>query len=245
MSGFALTEYTVPKFGMAKQILGGTMPKASGKYSSHLGQVEKQAGKTPGPGHFDLTHLDNKHWQSRGGKFVKCSRDKGQKMNKTPACSHYNLEESKAYVMPKTIGGKLSKAVRGSHLEDCASHRSAMVPAPGRYDPKDQRKIYATSFYNTQNASRQPGKQTAIPGPGYYKVSHTLVDTRTPEWASDKAPVKTFVDTLKQDKAKIPAPGHCGIPPTKVVDQEGKKKHAKILLESRDTSDNGHDGVFE
>jgi hypothetical protein len=237
MSGFALTEYTVPKFGMPKQIFGGTMPKASGKYSSHLGQVEKQAAKTPGPGHFDLSHLDNKHWQSRGGKFVRCARDKGQKLNKTPACSHYNVDGAINAVLPRTKGGKLSKAVRGSHLEDTAAHRSAQVPAPGRYEPKDQEKIVAPTFYHTTNSARSPGRRPASPGPGHYKVSHDLVDERTPMWAHDKQPVKTFVDTLKQAKSKLPAPGYCGIPDSKVVDQKGSRKHARTLLMSREGCD--------
>jgi hypothetical protein len=241
MSGFALSEYVVSKFGLPNPILGGTMPKASGKYSSHLGQVEKQAAKTPGPGHFDLTHLDNKHWQSRGGKFVRCARDKGHKMNKTPACSQYDVEGAKNAVLPKTQGGKLSKAVRGSHLEDTASHRSSQVPAAGRYDPKDMRKIVAPSFHQTKNSARSPGRRPPSPGPGHYKVVHSLVDVRTPMWAHDKQPVKTFVDTLKQEKSKIPAPGHCGIPDSKRFDKHGARKHAKLLLESRDLSDSNLD----
>jgi len=220
------------------------MPKASGKHSSHLGQVEKQAAKTPGPGHFDLLRYDSKHWQSRGGKFVKCARDKGQKLNKTPACSQYNLDGPFQAILHKTPGGKLSKAPRGSHLEDCASHRSAQTPAPGRYDAKDMRKITAPSFNQTKNASKAPGRRPASPGPGHYKVSYTCVDERVPMWAHDKEPVKTFVDVLKQEKAKLPAPGHTdpayastGFPTQKKAhDQKGSRKHAQILLMSHDAS---------
>lgn len=219
------------------------MPKASGKHSSHLGQVEKQASKTPGPGHFDLLRYDNKHWQSRGGKFVKCARDKGQKLNKTPACSQYNLDTPYAALLPKTPGGKLSRAPRGSHLEDCAAHRSGQTPAPGKYEPKDLRKLTAPAFNTTKNAARSPGRRPASPGPGHYKVSYSCVDERVPMWAQDKEPVKTFVDVLKQDKSKLPAPGHCdpvyastGFPTSKKAhDQQGARKHAKLLLETRNT----------
>jgi len=234
MSGFALTEYQVPKFGMPKQIFGGTMPKASGKYSSHLGQVEKQAAKTPGPGHYDLSTLDAKNWKSRGGKFVKCARDKGHKLNKTPPCSQYNVEDAKNAVMTKTPGGKLSKADRGSHLEDTAQYRSAMIPAPGKYDPKDSRKITTPSFSHATNSARSPGRVPGAPGPGHYKVQHDLCTPRAPMWAHDKAPQKTLLDMLCKDKAKLPAPGHCGIPNQTKVDQQGRCKHAKLLLESRD-----------
>merc|ERR1712118_371910 len=108
-----------------------------------------------------------------------------------------------------------------------------MVPAPGKYEIKDMRKITVPQFDRSKNGS---GKTVPMPGPGHYKVSHALVDERTPMWAQDKQAVKTFVDTIKQDKSKLPAPGHCGIPDSKHADMHGSRNHAKMLLHSRDVS---------
>jgi len=212
------------------------MPKASGKHSTHLGQVEKQAAKTPGPGHYDLSTLDNKNWKSRGGRFVKCARDKGHKLNKTPPCSLYNVEDAMNHVLRKTPGGKLSKGDKGSALFDAAAYRSALVPAPGKYDPKDTPKVTVPTFFHASNSARK-GQIPSNPGPGHYKVNHDLITPRAPMWAHDKEAKKTFADALKLEKAKIPAPGHCGIPDSKKVDSEGSRKHAQLLLESRANQD--------
>jgi len=236
MSGFALEEYTVPKFGSWKQVVGGTMPKDSGENSSQLGQIRKIAAKIPGPGHFDISHLDKKDWDSKGGHFVKSSKDAGWKANKVPPVGQYHVAESVAHTKPRTMGGKLPQAARGCHFWDTAVSRSTLVPAPGRYEPGGLVQHVRIPSFNKTKTETRSGKKPQIPGPGQYEVNHSQVEDRTPNYGTDKQAPKTFIDRIKADKAKLPAPGHCGIPDSKVVNPKCVQKHTNTLLHSKAAS---------
>lgn len=233
MSGFALEEYTVPKFGSWKQVVGGTMPKDAGENSSQLGQIRKIASKVPGPGHFDISHMDQKSWASKGGHFVKSAKDAGWKANKVPPVGQYHVAEAVGYTKKRTMGGKLPQAARGCHFWDTAAARSSVTPAPGKYEPHGQpQHLQVPNFTKTKTESRST-KKPAHPGPGQYDVNHSLTEERIPNYGTDKQAPKTFIDRIKADKAKLPAPGHCGIPDSKVVNTKGVQKHANGLLHSR------------
>lgn len=232
MSGFALEEYTVPKFGSWSKTPGGTMPKDSGEHSSQLGMIKKNAGKVPGPGHFDISHMDQKHWSSKGGHFVKSPKDIGWKLNKTPPVGQYQVAEGERYVRRRMQGGKLPQAPRGCHFWDTAVARSSATPAPGKYEPGMKQKVPIPSFQKTTSVTRST-KKPPQPGPGQYEVNYHLTEHRIPNYPQDKQAPKTFIDRIKADKAKLPAPGHCGIPDSKVVNTKGAMNHANTLLHAR------------
>lgn len=233
MSGFALEEYTVPKFGSWKQVVGGTMPKDSGENSSQLGQIKKFGGKTPGPGHFDISHLDAKAWSNKGYNFVKSTKDHGWKANKVPPVGQYHVAEALNYTKTRSCGGKLPQAARGCHFWDTATARSSATPAPGKYEPHGlPKKVQIPSFTKVTTESRSP-KKPAQPGPGQYQVSHSQVEQRAPNYPQDKQAPKTFIDRIKADKAKLPAPGHCGVPDSKVHNSKGVRQHANALLNAK------------
>lgn len=233
MSGFALEEYTVPKFGSWKKVVGGTMPKDTGENTSQLGQIRKIHSKLPGPGHFDISHLDDKAWKSKGGHFVKSPKDAGWKANKVPPVGQYNVAEAMVGTKPRTKNGKLPQAPRGCFFVDTANDRGGKTPAPGKYEPHGQPPHVRVPSFNKITTESRSSKKPQQPGPGQYNINHSQVEDKIPNYPQDKQAPKTFIDRIKADKAKLPAPGHCGIPDSKVFNSKGVQKHANGLLHTR------------
>lgn len=203
MSGFALAEYEVPKFGLPSKVMGGTMPKDAGELTSRLGQIKRQAGKVPGPG----MYVGHKDWKlNKGFVFSKTPRDKGQRMNKVPAPGHYDAA-SLALTRARSVGGQLSKGTKRSFLDNVAE-KSGKTPAPDKYQPKFQEvHIPAPSFDVKKTESRQP-KKAQGPGPGQYEPKYHLTEPQKPVYGTSKDTTKSFVDRVTKLKEKLPAPGH-------------------------------------
>lgn len=204
MSGFALAEYEVPKFGLPSKVPGGTMPKDAGEFTSRLGQIRRQAGKVPGPG----MYVGHKDWKlNRGFVFSKTPRDKGTRMNKVPAPGHYD-SAGLSVTRPRSIGGQLSKGAKRSFLDNVAE-KSGKTPAPDKYQPRFQEvHIPAPSFDVKKTESRQGGKKQQNPGPGHYEPKYTSTEDRPPTYGTSKDTIKSFVDRVTKLKEKLPAPGH-------------------------------------
>lgn len=195
-----------------------------------MGQIKKNAAQSPGPGFYDLDKLDDKAWKSNGGGFKKSPRDHGWKLNKTPPIGHYNT--SFDGVFPKMKNGKLPQAPRECFLMETAEKRSMLSPAPGKYDPKDMGHIRVHGWFKEKVEGKKPKLQ--IPGPGHYQINFTHVEDKIPNYAgTNKEAVKTFIDRIRGEKSKLPAPGHVGIPDDKKHDTVGPLKHAKYLLKAR------------
>jgi len=204
MSGFALAEYEVPKFGLPNKVPGGTMPKDAGEFTSRLGQIKRQAAKCPGPG----MYVGHKDWKlNRGFLFAKCARDKGLRMNKVPAPGHYENASSMAMTRPRSIGGQLSKGTKRSFLDNVAE-KAGKTPAPDKYQPKFQEAhLPAPSFDIKKTESRMP-KKTLAPGPGHYEPKYASIEKVPPNYGTSKETAKSFVDRVTKLKEKLPAPGH-------------------------------------
>jgi len=209
------------------------MPKDAGENSSQLGMIKKLAGKTPGPGHFNISHMDEKEWASKGYRFVKSTKDTDLKVNKNPPVGQYNVAEGMNYTKRRTMGGKLPQAPRGCHFWDTASHRSNLTPAPGKYELGGLKQKNMSPSFNKVKTETRSAKKPPQPGPGQYEVNHTLTEPKVQLYPQDKENKKTFIDRVKVQKAKLPAPGHCGIPDSKVVNSKGVQQHATRLLHEK------------
>lgn len=234
MSGSGSGWYPVSRFGLPSQTPGGTFGKDTGESSSRLGQIKKQAAASPGPGFYNLDHLDEKSWKCNTGAFQKSPRDHGWKLNKTPPIGQYATGDGFAAIFPKTKNGKLPQAPRECFLNQTAEIRSAFSPAPGKYDPKDMKHIRVHGWFKEKVEGKKPKVQ--LPGPGHYQINFAQVEEKVPNYAgTNKEAVKTFIDRIRGEKAKLPAPGHVGIPvgPDKKIDSVGPLKHAKYLLKAR------------
>lgn len=256
---FALETYTCPKFGFAKTVPGGTMPKDTGEKQSRLGQIKKHSAAVPGPGHYDLGAMDQKRWAKvLMGTFSKMPRDKyAGHGNKTPPVGYYNGNPDT--VKPRLKNGKLAQSPRVNMIVDTAERRSKLSPTLGFYKPKcwpdaATFRVPTPSFSHGQkrSASAPPGKnnKNSAPGPGSYEIKYIQVDRESP-WSDvkkdhketfNKEAKKTFIDRIQKDKAKVPAPGHRpaeGIADAgKVINKVSPRLHAQRLLFDRPISAN-------
>lgn len=254
---FALEEYTCPKFGFAKTVPGGTMPKDTGEKQSRIGQIKKQAAWVPGPGHYDTEAQDKKRWAKLLlGTFSKMPRDLMFARNKTPPVGYYNGDLS--VTKPRLKNGKVSQSPRVCAIVDTAERRSRLSPTLGFYKPNDPTyRVPTPSFAHGgkgRASSAPPGKTSkgAGPGPGSYEIKYGQVDgeapwnvpnTQTKEtW--NKETKKTFIDKIQKDKAKVPAPGHVGFPDSsKIHNKVSPRLHAMKLMQDRPISANGFSSI--
>jgi len=231
--GFALDEYLVPRAGFTRSIEGGTIAKDSLEkvHNSNMLQVMKQAGTTPSPDTYYKDIMDKSFsTKSRGGTFCKLPRDARSKMNKNPAVGQYATEC--ALLSPRTLGGSMAKSPRGNWMWNNAQYRAKSLQAPGKYDAISPELHKPGLTFLTPRTEGRGGKKPQAPGPGQYNMIYATIETSVPSYSSRKEPSKSFIDDLQKIKAKLPAPGHCGIPFSKAEDTDGRKRHvAKLLLD--------------
>lgn len=234
LMAFAIAEYVVPKFGFAKTVPGGTMPKDTGEKQSRLGQIKKHAAEVPGPGHYDMLSRDQKRLAKvLMGTFSKTPRDTLYKGSKPPPVGHYNADYNS--IKPRLPNGKVGQSPRVCAIVDTAERRSRMSPTLGFYKPNDPTyRVPSPSFSHggKRASSAPPGKKYAMPGPGSYEVKYSQTEELPPYYTSNKEPKKTFIDRIQKEKGKVPAPGHVPID-SKGVNHRSPKLHAQKLLADR------------
>lgn len=240
--GFALDAYVTPKFGPLKPDPSYMMPKSTREVGGVFEAVQK-AAKNPGPDHYNKEFLGQdftKH--AVGGKFGNLGREFPKSHTKnTPAVGQYDILTASGYTSasPRLKGGKLPQQTRGCYLYDVAVKRSKWSQAPGKYDGnKLPVHISSPGMTTTKTDSKSPRKPSEV-GPGYYNVNHNQVDKRSVAYSSSKNPGKSFLDEYTKGKDKQPAPGHNGIPDSKVQDRTGQAKHSIRLLGDRIISPRG------
>jgi len=233
MAGFALAEYVVPRAGFGPTIPGGTMPKAPNEKGAFFSQVQRQASKVPGPEHYNKEFLNKSFTkESMGGKFSTLPRGWGKVDKKSPAVGQY--ETLSQQCSPRTKGGTMPKRDRGCLFYDIATKQSKWLQAPGKYDAAGVgEKVKVLSFNSSKTESRNPHKPNTV-GPGYYNPNFAHTEDRVPSYTGSKEPNKSFLELGLKQKANMPAPGHRGIPDSKVLDREGGRKHATMILNDRE-----------
>jgi hypothetical protein len=230
-NGFALDEYVTPRCGEGVFIPGGTMPKGANETGSCFADVKKLT-QGPGPEYYYKDHL-NKSFSSRakGGGFSKLSRDWGKHSGKTPAVGQYETECQ--LTKKRTAGGTMSKRDRGCQFLDMAISHSSWVPSAGKYDAiPPERRVLCRSFDSSKTDSRNPTKASQV-GPGYYNINRQQTEKASISYSGSKEPMKSYFERHAAQRAKIPAPGHNGIPESKVEDRGGRKNHVGKLLSDR------------
>jgi len=229
--GFAMEEYFPPTGDHVPHVLGGTMPKDSNENSSGFAMIEKNAGKVPGPGHYDTMARDQKDWNNKGTTFCKMSRDAiARRARAGPAVGQYQVTAAAVLTSPRPTGGQISKSPKGCLIYDRAVRASKGMPDPGKYDALEVQLHKATiSFHSPKTTPRLDNKK-AVPGPGLYSPHYALTEKHGPSYSSRKEEVKSSVDDKKD---KVPAPGTWGIPDAKHVDRLGATKHTQVLLRDR------------
>jgi len=235
--GFALDEYITPRCDHYKTIVpGGTMPKATSNVGSMLAEVAK-AAKVPGPEAYNKEFLNKPFTaRSKGGTFSKLTREWGPSQPKSPSVGQYETETPAT--KPKLRGGMMAKTDRGCYFYDRAVKGSQWKPAPGKYDgDKPPAHKQSPSFASPRTESRDvAGRKAPTVGPGYYTPNYVPVEKKVAGFTSSKEETKSFLDRLTKEKEKVPAPGHNGIPESKVEDRLGKKMHSNMLLTDREVS---------
>mmetsp|Transcript_45475 Transcript_45475/g.131657 ORF Transcript_45475/g.131657 Transcript_45475/m.131657 type:complete len:235 (-) Transcript_45475:114-818(-) len=231
--GFALDEYVTPRGQASFHVPGGTMPKAPNEHGSTFANARKIGTGVPGPGQYDVEKLDQKNWNARGNTFTKLARDARMRMKTHPAVGQYQTAGAMVLTSPRIPGGSMPKSAKGCALTDNAARRSKPLPDPGKYDPSHMNThIPSLTFNPTKTASKAP--QARIPpGPGTYEPNFALTEERVPAYGSSKEAVKSHLEALQKDKAKIPAPGFVGIPDPKNIDRQGTFRHTQHLLRDR------------
>eukprot|EP00747_Dinoflagellata_sp_TGD_P178612 gnl/TRDRNA2_/TRDRNA2_27853_c0_seq1.p1 gnl/TRDRNA2_/TRDRNA2_27853_c0~~gnl/TRDRNA2_/TRDRNA2_27853_c0_seq1.p1 ORF type:complete len:273 (-),score=36.63 gnl/TRDRNA2_/TRDRNA2_27853_c0_seq1:167-985(-) len=232
-NGFAMEGYTVPKCTLPERTKYGTMPKAKLEAGGMFASVKQRADAAPGPEKY-FKDMYEKSWtaKSPGGSFSKVGREGPKPKNEGPAVGTYDTQSSQ--VVSRTTGGLMSKTDRTSVFWDEAQKNCKNSPAPGKYDPvvPQSYKVVSPRFHNTENVSRNPTKPSTL-GPGVYNVSHKLCEKRTLTYSSSKGSPKSYLDSIVKAKEKLPAPGHKGVPDSKVIDTVGTYKHCAIILNDR------------
>jgi len=216
MSGFAMSEYSVPKCGMLPRVPSGQLGKESRVgTTSRLGQIEIQAKKTPGPGYY-VKHADwadpvkksigNTKNRTPEYSYPKCPRSQGEKLNKVPGPGTYDGTAT-GQTKPRVLLGKTSKGPKRNFLEQ-AKEQSAKVPAPGQYVPKQADAPHMGAPYMLKKVSAtRKGAEKQAPGPGAYTPQWTQCEQKDPIWGTSKDSAMTYVDKVAQSKKNLPAPG--------------------------------------
>lgn len=225
-------DYCVPRHGVgltgpARKLQLGTFAKDKGEFSSRLGQVMKQAAKTPGPGKY----IGHTQWVTAGkvagtrniyetvtrfgAAFEKCSREH-KPLNKVPPPPTYERKDfstSDASIGAKdnlstkhrVVLGRASKGPKRSFLDNVAE-LGKLTPAPGQYNtpncvPRNKLEIHCMgpSFDVKLTESRKP-PQKQTPGPDHYKPNFNLGEHHEPQYTCPRDQGNNFVD--KAVKAK-------------------------------------------
>jgi len=234
-----LDEYVVPKFGITSDMPGGTMPKSAKDQGGLFGGVKRHAEAVPSPDYYfkETSPSGVFAHKCKGGKFSQLSRLGKSFFKGGPAVGQYQTDS--ALTSPRIRGGIMSKTDRKCGHVDQAIKQTADLPAPGKYDAilpeaKTTCPLFAKSAEKTE--PRLPIKRPNV-GPGYYNPSHTLTEKSVPMYSGSKGKeAANYLDRFVAEKSKIPAPGHVGIPTSKVRDEKGSRLHSARLLRDREVA---------
>lgn len=165
--------YVCPRKEVQGKIIGGMFPKDSGKYSSRIGQVVKQALKVPGPGIYTINEVNN----VRKFVFAKGSRDVKTNPGKRPDPGTY--EQGQKCVLPRTLQGVCSKGPKITYV-DLAAKKANNYPGPPKYNPQEVKgHIQSRAMSVPTNESKVDiSNRRDFPGPGKYNPGHTATETR-------------------------------------------------------------------
>lgn len=175
-------------------------------------------------------------------QFTKLGREAGKPKGTLPAVGQYESDKAIDKTCRRTRGGQLSKMDRKCFFWESAVKND--LPAPTKYDAKQiPGKITSPRFAAPTTESRVPGKPSPM-GPGYYNPSHETTETKVPVYSGSKREEKSFLDEIVNSKDKTPAPGHVGIPDSKVENRAGKALHSARLLLDRQLAPRSIDGAM-
>lgn len=228
---FDVADYSLPKGGFARTVPLGGFSKDTGKFSSRINQIEKQAGKfNNGPGKY-VAHYDYGNEKFRPHSvhaFSKMSREyKGKHFAPPPV--HYEDKadfrlgqpiacRSNLSNRPRVLLGGVPKGKRRSFLDQAQKHGRA-VPGPGHVSTTQvsmsclNRKISGPTLGDT----RKNGTRSfpADVGPGHYNINLKQTEGREPDYTVPKEKSKNFIDKAvrsaaldTQGKEPSPGPGH-------------------------------------
>lgn len=234
---FALDAYLVPRHGVEHihdigfGSPGGTMPKADKDKGGLFAEVNRRAGDTPGPEKYHKDILEKSFCQEmKGGKFSSVGRSWGKNKDSQPSVGTYQVDKALDTTKTRPKGGQITKGNRKCFLDACGSNG---VPAPGKYDTKPLKDhLSSPKFSSPRTESRSPKKQAPL-GPGYYNPNYEHLEKRVLVYSGSKDSAKSFLDKIMSSKEKTPAPGHVGIPESKVHDRGGKALHSARLMLDR------------
>lgn len=193
-------EYLCPKTEVAGKVLGGQFPKDSGKFSSRIGQVVKQALKVPGPGIYKIPEGPT----GRQFVFAKGSKETNIKAGKRPDPGQY--EQSKKACLPRTLQGVMSKGKKVTFV-DIAAMKANQYPGPPKYNPKEVLgHIQSRALHVTTTQSRLDLKSRRdLPGPGKYNPVHTNTEDRVLAFALGPK-YKSFEEAEAKRPGQVPGP---------------------------------------
>jgi len=239
-----MAEYVVPQCGLISGI--GTdghssmakvslLWKASADTGGMLDQI-KYAAKNPGPDAYHKDALARPFTAGAlGGTFSRLTREHAgfvPKPTKGPSVGQYEIAAAKQMTTPRTRGGIVSKNTRGSILYDRAMKEAKWKQGPGKYEVKMPESHLATPNINSSKGIKEHQGGTTL-GPGYYNLNHIHTEKKVISHTAPKEASRSLLDKTLKDKEKSPAPGHHGVPDSRVEDREGRRKHCAKLLGDR------------
>lgn len=195
--GTVTFDYKLPRHGIgatgpAPKVQFGHTEKDTGKYSSRLNQIIKQAEKVPGPGKY-VAHED---W-----KMAKASRwgngTRGYKtMHLNPPSTHYEAKDfattksigcrSNVAGKPRTLYGKISNGKSFSMLDGCFRN-GAKTPGPGAYSAELPSYNKGGVLWDKEKGKCKKMKvQVADIAPNHYQINYASTDHRMPNWSMPK-----------------------------------------------------------
>jgi len=234
LGGTHEVDYQVPKYngvsGPRERVTQGPFSKDTGKNSSRINVIIKQAEKNPGPGKY-LAHVDYGEEKNRScvvNAFAKGSRHY-KPMNKVPSPDHYEgkdvttsrslaARENLSHV-PRILHGKMPTGKRRSFLDGAERH-GASTPAPGFYEVTNKSHTLNkldTKVLNVPTlANLAKSKSLAAPpkeiGPDQYNPNFNQTEHQDPNFSVPKQQAANFIDKAVRERMldprnKIPEPG--------------------------------------
>jgi len=198
--------------------------KDTGKTSSRIASIIRQAGKVPGPGQY-VAHTEWKLGQST--KFLRGSRDY-KPMHKGPAGGHYEAKDDFALLPSvgarentsnhgRTLYGKVTPGKRRSFLDSAVRQGGASPgpiynPAPGCSDRLPIKMAKTVPWDKEKNKAKSLKVKIEEIGPDRYNLDFSRTESRAPNWTVPKEAGKNFIDKcvrekLLDTKSKKPLPG--------------------------------------
>lgn len=226
-------DYNLPCHGVGDtgpppRHLHGPFSKDTGKYSSRLAQIVRQAEKVPGPGkyvaHEDWTINKKPNW-SKGSRDYK-------PLHKNPDPTHYERKDFFNEVsnggkeclshIARVLGGKVPKGKRRS-MTEMAVRAHAHVPPPGAYSVasgmfSDRLAPHVTGTTSwAREMAVHVGRGAPEPyslAPSHYTIDYKPTEERQAVYTVPKEKAANFLDKAVKEKLvdirnkkEMPGPG--------------------------------------